>query len=448
MTLGVRFMRNASVMLGILLSASVSLSAQEPEPIPPEVHEHVGVTAPLLTPARETSGTGWVPDVTPMYGIHQPSGAWDLRLSGAAFVQALYEPGDRHRTGGPGTRQAGSVNWIMVAVRRTISGGRFGLRTMLSAEPWTVPGCGSLSFLATGEVCNGDTVHDRQQPHDLFMELAVDYDRPLRGDWRWQIYAGVAGEPALGPSGYAHRASAWPNPIGPITHHWLDSTHVTFGVVTLGVHEQRWKFEASAFNGREPDERRTDLDLGAFDSVSGRVSFVATERLALQVSGGRMREARTDFPFQGQDPVTRMTASAMYHVPLGSDGIWATTIAYGSNHARELVAGTSADNTSAGALLESSVTVSGRHSVFGRGEIGRMPGHHLHAHEYSETMFTMGKVQLGYVRHLRSTRGVLPGVGATASVSLLPLELAPRYSGRSAISLGVFFSLQAARHQM
>jgi hypothetical protein len=42
----------------------------------------------------------------------------------------------------------------------------------------------------------------------------------------------------------------------------------------------------------------------------------------------------------------------------------------------------------------------------------------------------------------------VPGIGGTASVSLLPPELAPRYSGRAAPGLAVFFSLQAARHQM
>lgn len=78
--------------------------------------------------------------------------------------------------------------------RRTVGRGRFGIRTMVSAEPWTVPGCGALNFLATGDVCDGDTVHDRQQPHDLFMELALDYQRPLRGKWSWQVYAGLAGE--------------------------------------------------------------------------------------------------------------------------------------------------------------------------------------------------------------------------------------------------------------
>jgi hypothetical protein len=129
----------------------------------------------------------------------------------------------------------------MFMARRNLGDARLGIRTMLSAEPWTVPGCGSLSFLAVGEVCEDDTIHDRQQPHDLFMELAVDYSRALTTNWRWQVYAGLAGEPALGPPGYPHRASANTNPIAPITHHWLEATRVTFGVVTMGVHNRRWR---------------------------------------------------------------------------------------------------------------------------------------------------------------------------------------------------------------
>jgi hypothetical protein len=294
-----------------LIACTTTVSAQEPTQTPPtEVHEHVVVDGDMLTPTRETSGTAWVPSATPMYGVHRPWRGWDVRVSGALFIQALYEPRDRHRTGGFSRRQVGSLNWGMLMARRRLGGGRFGVRTMLSAEPWTVRGCGSLSFLATGEVCDGDTIHDRQQPHDLVMELAVDYDRPLKDRWRWQVYAGLAGEPALGPPGYPHRVSALVNPVGPITHHWLDATHVTFGLVTLGVHNQRWKVEASAFNGREPDERRTDLDLGAFDSVAGRLSFLPTERLALQISAAHLREATTDFPVASQPPVTRATAPA------------------------------------------------------------------------------------------------------------------------------------------
>ena len=434
------------VFAAMLQSAAIG-SAQEPQR-PADVHEHVAVTAPLLTPTNETSGTAWMPQTTPMYGAHRPWRGWDVRASGVVIGRALYEPRDRHRTGGFGTRELSSANWGMLMARRNIGAGRFGIRTMFSAEPWTVPGCGSLSFLATGEVCEGDTIHDRQQPHDLVMELAVDYERALVGGWRWQVYAGLAGEPALGPPGYPHRASALVNPIGPMTHHWLDSTHVTFGVVTAGIHNQRWKGEASAFSGREPDESRTDLDLAAFDSFAARLSFLPTDRLALQLSAARLRDAWTDFPFPGQDPTTRLTASAVYHAPIGVDGIWATTIAFGANHAREFTALGVLEATSVATLLESSVTVSNRHTVFGRMEAGGMPAHHLHAHEYSLSVVTIAKIQGGYVRHLPAIKGVQPGFGGTAALSFLPPELAPRYYGRTAPSFALFFTLQAARHQM
>jgi hypothetical protein len=307
--------------------------------------------------------------------------------------------------------------------------------------------CGLINFLAIGEVCGGDTIHDRQQPHDFVMELAVDYDRQLRGSWRWQIYAGLAGEPAIGMPGYPHRESALANPISPVSHHWLESVPA-FGVVTIGVHNQRWKAESSVFNGREPDSSRVDLDFGAFDSFAARVSFLPTERVALQVSAARLRTAWTDFPFPDQDAATRVTASAIYHRPLGATSIWATTAAVGTNHARERVALGVLDATSAAALLESSVTMSERHTLFARAEIGGMPAHHLHAHEFSLNVVPIAKMQMGYVRHMHAMRGIQPGIGGTFALSLLPSELAPRYSGRTAPSVGVFFSLQAARHQM
>jgi hypothetical protein len=59
-----------------------------------------------------------------------------------------------------------------------------------------------------------------------------------------------------------HRASIMDSPEAPITHHWLDSTHITFGVVTAGVVVGDWKLEASRFRGREPDESRFDIETG------------------------------------------------------------------------------------------------------------------------------------------------------------------------------------------
>jgi hypothetical protein len=172
------------------------------------------------------------------------------------------------------------------------------------------------------------------------------------------------------------------------------------------------------------------------------LSFLPTDRLALQVSAGRLREATTDFPFPSQPPVSRATASAMYHVPLGPTGLWATTLAVGATHAREVVSGGILDATSMGALLESSLTVADRHTVFGRAEIGRMPAHHLHAHEYSQSL------QAGYVRHLPTTAGLVAGIGGSVALSLLPPELAPRYFGRVAPSFALFLNLRPARHEM
>ena len=166
-----------------------------------------GPSAIDLFPTREASGTAWVPDDTPMDGIHVTARQWRVMFHGTLFGQYIYEPGDVHRTGGFANHQASSANWGMVMARRPAGGGRVGVRAMLSAEPWTVSDCGFINFFATGEMCGGDTIHDRQHPHDLFMELSADYVRPIGNSAGWQIYGGLSGEPALGPPGYPHRLS-------------------------------------------------------------------------------------------------------------------------------------------------------------------------------------------------------------------------------------------------
>jgi hypothetical protein len=200
-------------------------------------------------------------------------------------------------------------------------------------------------------------------------------------------------------------------------------------VVTATLHNQRWKAEASLFNGREPDESRADFDLGSLDSLAARLSVLPTERLAFQVSAARLHEASSAVFGQSPNAVTRVTASVTYHRPIAT-GLWATTAAYGINHGREIIAGTPFDMTTAGAFLESSITVAERHTMFARLESVGMPAHHLHAHEYGASVFSTGKVQAGYVRHVRSRRGIVPGLGATAGLSVVPRVLAPHYAGR------------------
>jgi hypothetical protein len=391
--------------------------------------------------AEESSGTSWQPAATPMSGIHAAVGDWMFMGHANVFAQFLYESGEVHRT----SRQFGSINWFMGMARRPLGRGRVGVRAMLSAEPWTIGGCGYPDLLATGEVCDGDSIHDQQHPHDLFMELAVDYERPLSDRLRFHGYAALAGESALGPPAFPHRASAMPNPIAPITHHWLDATHIAFGVITAGVSGSRWRAEASAFNGREPDDARAGLEMAALDSVSGRISVAPSDRWSLQVSAGHLREAEAGLGSQPRQDVNRATASAMYFRPTRGAGGWAGTIAYGVNRDTSAVPGGTLTQSTHAVLAESSLrSVNGRHHWFARLEVVGKPAHDLHVHEYITSIFTVGKAQLGYLRQLPPIKGWAPGIGAHLNLSMLPALLAPRYNGRVAPGFGVFANLRPA----
>jgi hypothetical protein len=318
---------------------------------------------------------------------------------------------------------------------RPVGAGRVQLRGMVSFEPWTIPGCGYPDLLATGERCGGEPIHDRQHPHDLLMELAAHYDAPLARGLRWQVYGGPAGEPALGPVAYPHRLSAVANPLAPIGHHWLDATHITFGVVTGGVYGRRWKAEASLFNGREPDENRSGLDLGAFDSVSGRVWWLPASFLSFQVSTGRLTDAEPGEP--GEDPtsITRTTASATVHTGVRDGSIWATTVAWGRN--------AEDDHATNAFLLESSLTVGARDTWFGRFEVAGKTAHDL-ALEIDEGTFTVAKLQGGYTRHFAPRRGFVPGIGASVSAGLVPESLRVTYGRRVNAGVAVFLTVRPA----
>jgi len=424
-----RFYRVCFAAVSLVLVACAHAFAQE--------HQHEHGAAPSLFAPREASGTAWLPANTEMFGLHRRAGQWELMGHGNVFLQLLHEAANEHR----GSTQAGSTNWMMGMARREIGSARVGLRGMFSLEPVTVGGCGYPDLLATGELCETDSIHDSQHPHDFIMELAGEYERRVRGDVRWQLYAGLAGEPALGPVAFPHRLSAMPNLLAPISHHWLDASHITFGVVTTGVFTQRWKVEGSLFNGREPDENRWDLDLAALDSFSGRISFAPSDDFVLQVSGGHLHEAE---PGEGGLPrvdVDRVTASVTYHRRLGAGDLWATTLAWGRNE--ESGVGSHA------ILIESSLTRGERDVWFGRLEVGEKSAHDLHVHELNEhQLLTVGKLQAGYTRYLAGAAGLRLGAGGHVSAGFVPETLEPHYGSRANLGVGFFLTLRPAAHKM
>lgn len=255
-------------------------------------------------------------------------------------------------------------------------------------------------------------------------------------------------KPALGPPGFPHRPSAFPNPIAPIAHHWLDSTHITFGLVTAGLYGLKWKVESSVFNAREPEDRRADLDLGPLDSVSARLALAPTRALSLQVSGAHLKQAEAGVGKQPRTDVERFTASAIYHRTVGNGNLRATTLAYGVNSERAIIPGDLIHQTTHAVLLESSATAGERHTWFGRLEVVGKPAGSLHADEYIRQVFPVGKLGVGYVHHLKPWNGLLPGVGASVTASIVPELLAPRYGGRIALGLGLFVTVRPRQMSM
>ena len=389
--------------------------------------EHAGHD--MTEMAREGSGTAWLPDESPMYALHAMRGPWTLMFHENVFLQYFHESGPR------GDDQVGSINWFMGMAQRNVGAGRLSLRGMFSLEPWSIRGCGYPDVLASGEQCNGQQIHDHQHPHDLFMELAAVYSAPLSGDVQWQVYAAPAGEPALGPVAFPHRLSAMPNPLAPITHHWFDSTHITFGVVTGGLYGRKWKAEASVFNGREPDENRTNFDFAPLDSVSARFWYLPTSRLALQVSTGHLKDAEAGETPASRITVNRVTASATYHRPLGDSGIWASTLGWGRN--------AEPDHASNALLLETSFTLNPHDTWFGRFEWVGKSAHDLDAATVTGD-FTVGKLQGGYTRYLAAWNGFQPGVGAGLSVGIVPDTLKSLYGSRINTGIAAFLTLRPA----
>ena len=178
--------------------------------------------------AREASGTAWQPDAASMAAcIRSPAtgadGPWQsrpgLRLAGRAA----------RRRQGLRLGHADGHGPARVRQRR-----RLQFRAMLSPDP-LMGKRGYPLLLASGETADGvEPLVDRQHPHDFFMELSASYSQ-ARPKGSVFLYAGLPGEPAFGPPAFMHRQSISASPEAPITHHWLDSTHITFGVVTAGL---------------------------------------------------------------------------------------------------------------------------------------------------------------------------------------------------------------------
>jgi len=251
--------------------------------------------------------------------------------------------------------QLESQNWLMITATRPAGRARWTLHAMASAEPWTLRRLGSAQVFQTGETLDGAPLRDYQHPHDLLMGLEARLDWAASSRATLFVSAGPVAAPALGPTAFMHRASAAPNPTAPLAHHMMDSTHITHGVVTAGVTRSEWTMEASVFRGREPDEDRVRLDMGALDSVSARVSW-RRGPWAAQLSSGDMNEPEAAEP----GDLVRTTASVSYE--RGNRGTRTAWLAAWGRNDRS-------DHAETGWLVEGRRDLTVRDTVYSRAEL-------------------------------------------------------------------------------
>ena len=392
-------------------------------------HEHGGMS---MTGAygpypmsREASGTAWQPDAAPHRGLHAMRGPWMLMLHGMADLVA-------DRQGGPrGADAIFSASMLMGMARRPLGPGTLGFRAMMSAEPWTIPTDGYPLLLQTGETADGRTpLVDRQHPHDLFMELSGSYSVQA-GDRSLFVYGGLPGEPALGPPAFMHRFAGAMIPAAPIAHHWLDSSHITFGVLTAGAVAGGFKLEASSFHGREPDQDRLDLESGALDSHAFRLSVNPTPAVALQVSHGRLHSPEQLEPELDTD---RTTASAMVDGDRG-DAHWEAMLAWGRNRNRP-------GRTLDAVLVEAGLELHDRHHVFLRAEHVQKDELFFEPDPRAGQAFDVGALTAGYRIDLWRSGPVRGGLGALGTLSQVPAGASPAYGSGTPRSAMVFAHLE------
>jgi hypothetical protein len=393
-----------------------------------EMHSTIDLADPMN---REGSGTSWLPDSSPMYGRMFMFGENMLMLHGGIFPR--YTNVSTRR----GDDRIDAPNWFMGMYSHPLwNNAQFGSRLMMSLDPLTEQGRGYPLLFQTGEVWNGELLHDRQHPHDLFDELSFSLSQKFEHDLSAYVYFGYPGEPALGPPAFMHRPSAMDDPDAPISHHWQDSTHITFGVATLGAQWNNIKVEGSIFTGREPDEDRYDFDRPRFDSYSGRLSWNPTRNLALQVSYGYIKSPEELHP---ETKIHRTTASAIYNLPLGHDTNWSNSFVWGQNNATE-------EGKTQSFLIESNYQ-RGHNTVYFRWERVQKSGHELVLDEQDESkIFPVSGYTFGYVRDLSHGKGIDVGLGTQFTINDRPDSLERYYGDDLGYAFQFFLRIRPSLH--
>ncbi len=387
----------------------------------------INVAEPMT---REGSGTSWLPDSSPVYGKMFMLDGDMLMLHGAIFPRYTNVGTSR------GDDRIDAPNWFMAMYGHSLGEDtQIGLRSMMSLDPLTEGGRGYPLLFQTGESWHDQALHDRQHPHDLFDELSFSLSQRFTDALSAFLYFGYPGEPALGPPTFMHRPSAMDMPDAPLSHHWQDSTHVTFGVATAGLVWRNFKLEGSVFTGREPDEDRYDFDTPRFDSASVRFSWNPTPDWALQVSHGYIASPEALDPKMNEH---RTTASVIYNHRFGKDVNWANSFVWGQDDF-------TGEGKSQSFLFETDLQWQ-RETLFSRFEHVQKSGNELVLQGPDlERLYGINAWSIGVLHDFRHGTGIDVGLGTELTIDFYPDSLRRYYGDSPAFGVQVFLRIRPSQ---
>ncbi|MEQ1539191.1 MAG: hypothetical protein ABL928_09705 [Sphingorhabdus sp.] len=336
----------------------------------------------------------------------------DFMLMAHGYAWGVYTD----QSGPRGGDKAYVQSMAMLTAQKETDWGRLQLKSMMSLEP-LMKNRGYPNLFATGETAGGEPLVDRQHPHDLFMELAARVDFNVGDTSSVFVYGGPVGEPALGPSAFMHRGSAKLNPEAPITHHWFDSNHITYGVATVGFTNWWLQIEGSIFTGRELDEARWNIEKPRFDSWSVRATVNPSANWTVQASTGRLKQP--EYLIHPDEDEQRTTASVHY-----ATGDLSAMLAFSAKDRKP-------GPTLTAWLAEVNWNLGEHHTLFGRAENVRndelFPEHTDPLHEVP---FRISKFQLGYAYRLPLTDIFNLALGGTVSAFAKSAALDAAYGNK------------------
>lgn len=328
-----------------------------------------------------------------------------IRLDGVSIDQSGPRGGSKTFIAGMG----------MLNARRQLSErDTLELQLMLSPDPFMGKG-GYPLLLQAGETANGVTpLIDAQHPHDLFMDMSAKLTRRFNDCASGYVKIGWPSETPFGPTTFMHRPSGENLPTAPITHHWFDSAHVTMGVISAGYSYGPLTLEVARFTGREPDEKRFDLETPKLDSTAMRLKWQITDGIQAQVSRADVKSPEGLYP---DVDLTKTSASietthAMGQTRLNTALVWGRKEAEGGHHATDPMDAW---------LVEANLALNPQWTLMGRFE--RVHHDELVAHQ----AHWVAKSEIGILHtfHLSDTTDI--GIGLVRQQTWLPSGLKPLY---------------------